>query len=64
VAHVLLASPEFVLRDVQQSVEQLQKRGLIVLGGQPKAEDNSGAALLGAAALGALLIAILTAGKK
>ena len=64
VAHVLETSSEAVLRDVQRSVEHLQKRGVMVLIGQPKAEDNTGAALLGAAALGALLVAILTAGNK
>lgn len=64
VAHVLETSSEGVLRDVQRSVEHLQKRGVMVLIGQPKAEDNTGAALLGAAALGALLVAILTAGNK
>jgi hypothetical protein len=49
---------------VQRSTEHLQKRGVMVLIGQPKAEDNTGAALLGAAALGALLVAVLAAGKK
>lgn len=64
VAHVLKTRPEDVLRDVQRSIEHLQKRGVMVLIGQPKAEDNTGAALLGAAALGALLVAVLAAGKK
>jgi transcriptional regulator with XRE-family HTH domain len=64
VAHVLKTRPEDVLRDVQRSLEHLQKRGVMVLIGHPKAEDTTGAALLGAAALGALLVAILAAGKK
>jgi hypothetical protein len=61
---VLGTRPEDVLRDVQRSIEYLQKRGVLVLIGQQKVEDNTGAALLGAAALGALLVAILTGGKK
>lgn len=64
VAHVLETNPEAVLRDVERSVEHLQKRGVTVLIGQPKAEGNTGAALLGAATLSALLLAILTVGKK
>lgn len=64
VAQVMQTRPEEVLRDVRRSVEHLQTQGVVVLVGQSKAEDNTGAAILGAAALGALLVAILTAGKK
>jgi transcriptional regulator with XRE-family HTH domain len=57
VAQALKTRPEVILKQAEDSRAQLQRRGVKVLSAADEA-DNAGLFVLGAAALGALLIAL------
>lgn len=67
VCQALRLRPEEALDRVNRSLDYLQKRGINVVmrpGKENKDDDDTTAAWLGAATLGALLVAIIAAGKR
>lgn len=64
VCQALKLRPEEALQRVHRSIDYLQKRGVRVVMRPGKDDEDDSAAWLGAAALGALLVAIIAAGRK
>jgi transcriptional regulator with XRE-family HTH domain len=67
VCRALKLRPGDALNRVHASIDYLRDRGVTVVmrpGKEGKEENDTNAAWLGAAALGALLVAIIAAGKK